>query len=102
MGGHARSDGLFGQAGYFAEHSSKNDGSGMYTMIVCRVVLGATLVTDVHHNDAKRIKELHGALDRGDCQSIRGVRRKTGYSEFAIHDFELVFPEFIVRYHKQW
>jgi len=106
--GHARSDGLFGQAGYFAEHSSKadeyskKDGSGMYTMIVCRVVLGATLVTDEHHNDAKRIKELHGALDRGDCQSIMGVRRKTGYREFAIRDFELVFPEFIVRYHKQW
>uniref|UniRef100_A0A7S0ZVN4 Poly [ADP-ribose] polymerase n=1 Tax=Noctiluca scintillans TaxID=2966 RepID=A0A7S0ZVN4_NOCSC len=105
---HARSDGLFGKAGYFAEHSSKadeyskQDGSGVYTMMICRVVLGATLVTDEHHNDARRMRELHGALDRGDCQSIMGVRRKTGYREFAIRDFELVYPEFIVRYHKQW
>lgn len=97
---------LYGRGIYFAENSSKSDeytrdsGSGIRHLLLCRVTLGRVKYLDQKDVDPR---ECEDACLKGNAHSILGDRRKCRgtYREFAVFDSEQVYPNYIIAYRRR-
>mmetsp|Transcript_32720 Transcript_32720/g.87074 ORF Transcript_32720/g.87074 Transcript_32720/m.87074 type:complete len:331 (+) Transcript_32720:3-995(+) len=97
-------NGLLGPVFCLAESVTKADeyspDGDEHTMVLCRVALGRIHYTAEVQPD-KRL--LGNILKDGTCHGVLADRQGTsGYREFAVANPLHVFPEYLVRYRRQW
>lgn len=97
-------NGLLGPVFCLAESVTKADeyspAVDEHTMVVCRVALGRIHYTAEVQPD-KRV--LGNILNDGTCHGVLADRQGTsGYREFAVANPLHMFPEYLVRYRRQW
>jgi len=95
---------LYGKGSYLGESITKADEyakceSGIYTVLLCRVLGGRVNYNDERTPDAD---ELTKSCTEGDFDCIVGDRKKLSgtYREFVIFDTENVYPEYIIEYQR--
>ena len=103
---------LFGRGIYLAECVSKSDEyteeeAGVRTMLVCRATLGRVLYTDAKRPKVGDLEKRCGykqASGKGQYDSVLGDREKCSgtYREFIVYDDDFVYPEFIVKYRRDF
>eukprot|EP00927_Polykrikos_kofoidii_P019180 TRINITY_DN1893_c1_g1_i3.p1 TRINITY_DN1893_c1_g1~~TRINITY_DN1893_c1_g1_i3.p1 ORF type:complete len:491 (-),score=65.50 TRINITY_DN1893_c1_g1_i3:120-1421(-) len=91
---------MFGRGAYFAECASKADEyareeelTGMYAILVCRVICGEMFRTT---------RALNEEIDRSTYDGVLGDREASvgTYREFVVMTEDQVYPEFIVLYER--
>jgi len=99
----------FGQGAYFAEASSKADEyaedeqegiyTGLYAMLLCRVVCGRT-----KRFEKSDKQEIRRSIEAGECDAVLGDREALygTYREFVIFDAAQVYPEYIFVYAREF
>ena len=92
---------MFGPGTYLAEASSKADeyatanAEGLYTMVVCRAVLGHSFVTEVPGDYRRKCEEEHYDSVVGDREAAVNT-----YGEFVFYKPEAIYPEYVVLYRR--
>lgn len=102
---------LYGSGLYFAECSSKSDEyavddtsgiySGLYAMLLCRVVLGRVLYTDEVAPSVDYLTDRVATLHEFD--SVLGDREKARgtYREFVLFNNDQAYPEYVILYRRE-
>merc|ERR1712039_432054 len=99
---------LYGRGIYFGENSTKADEysredpkTGLFTMLICRVMLGQLLYSDEKLPDPRKCEE---QCLRGPYHSILGDRLKVRgtFREFCVFDEDQVYPSYIVSYRRKF
>jgi len=96
---------LYGKGMYFAESVTKADeyakpnSSGVYAMLLCRVLGGRVLYNDEVTPDPEKLVQ---SCIEGNHDSVLGDREKcrNTFKEFILYDSEDVYPEYIVEYRR--
>lgn len=95
---------LYGFGIYFAEHITKadeyckSDASGIFSVLLCRIVAGRVKIVTDNEFDPTLLKL--EALD-GKCHSVCGDRTRTlrkPYREVVVYESDQVYPEFLIQY----
>jgi len=85
-----------------ADEYSSADADGVFTMLLCRVLLGRVHYTDEVQPDTVNINNLglEGRGGFGCYQSVLGDREKShgSFKEIVVFDSNYVYPEFIIQY----
>ena len=99
--------GLFGAGVYFAERASKaeqyartTDASGLYRMVVARVLLGRTQESGACSNARLSPLLIGGSGERADALIGRSNASSTSFREFVVYDGALAYPEFVVHFER--
>jgi len=103
---------LYGPGVYFAERITKADeyavgsagenGSTVYTVLLCRVVAGSPRVCTTNQIDAERLRE---DILGGRHHSVLGDRvteLKKPFREIVVYDTDQVYPEFLLTYTRRY
>lgn len=103
---------LYGPGVYLAQNPTKSDeyctpdADGLFTMLLCRVLLGRIKYTAETHPDTSKLEIMAksiptaGGKNLGFYQSVLGDREQCRgtFKEVVVFDCDLVYPEFVVKY----